>query len=126
MNKYSFIYEQLVSVLGIAYEYMEWTDKTVPETYSVGECTEEPTATEDGYEESTMIITTTTRGKWLDLENIKKKIKKHFPSVGGLKRQMEHGAIAVFFDSSFPVPTGEADLKRIQINLKIKEWKGMD
>lgn len=31
--------------------------------------------------------------------------------------------VAVFYDSAFPVPTGDGELKRIQINLSIKEWK---
>ena len=54
----------------------------------------------------------------------KAKIKKHFHPVSGLRGDTGSGSIAVFFDSAFPVPSGESELKKIQINLKIKEWKG--
>ena len=85
-----------------------------------------PTLDEDGKEESTMILTATTRGEWLELEEIKQKIKKHFPAVGGLRAETDNGVIVVFYSDAFPVPTGEADLKRIQINLDVREWKGLN
>ena len=31
--------------------------------------------------------------------------------------------IAVFYGNAFPVPTGDGFLKRLQINLTVKEWK---
>lgn len=125
MNKYGFIFEQLNTVLGIPYEYWEWTSNDIPGRYWVGECTDIPTNTEDGYRESTMLLTGTTRGKAIVLETDKQAIENHFPVAGGLRAAIDGGAIAVFFAGATPVPTGEADLKRIQINLDIKEWKGM-
>ena len=124
MDKLSFIKEQM-NILAIPYEFMQWSSE-IKYPYWVGEYSETPTLTEDGYEESTFILTGTTRGTWSDLEEDKKKIKKHFPSVGGLRSTTDSGSIAVFFSGSLPVPTGEADLKRIQINLTIKEWKGLN
>jgi hypothetical protein len=59
------------------------------------------------------------------LEEIKNKIKKHFHSVHGLRVQNESGAIAAFYGGAFFVPTGEANLRKIQINLKIKTWEGV-
>lgn len=126
MDKFGFIYEQLVTVLGIPYEYWEWTDNTIPKKYWVGECTETPTLTEDGYEESTMLVTGTVRGKIVDLQEDVEKIKKHFSVAGGLCAKTDSGSIAVFFAGATPIPTGVADLKRIQVNLDIKEWKGMN
>lgn len=124
MDKLKFLNEQM-KILQIPYAFMEWTDK-VPTTYWIGEYSESPTGTEDGAEESTFILTGTTRGSWLDLEETKEKIKNHFPSVGGLRAKTNSGSIAVFYLSSIPVPTDVADLKRIQINLEIKEWKGIE
>lgn len=124
MDKLKFMKEQM-NILAIPYEFMQWSSE-IRYPYWVGECSETPTNTEDGYEESTFILTGTTRGTWFELEQIKDKIKKHFPSVGGLCSTTDSGSIAVFFSGSFPVPTGEADLKRIQINLTIKEWKGLN
>ena len=113
-----------MDILSVPYEFGEWTSNVVY-PYSVGEITEEPSTTEDGLEESTMILTCFTRGKYIDLEIIKEKIKRHFHPIHGLRASTDSGSIAVFFDGSFYIPTGEADLKKIQINLKIKEWKGV-
>ena len=33
-------------------------------------------------------------------------------------------AIAVFFNSVQPVDSGEEQLKKIQVNLDVKSWKG--
>lgn len=122
MDKLKFINEQM-DILAVPYEYGEWTSE-VSYPYSVGEISEEPIVNEDGSAESTLLLTVFTRGSYLELERIKEKIRKHFNPICGLRATTDSGAIAVFFDGSFPVPTGEANLKRIQINLTIKEWKG--
>ena len=117
-----FISDQM-DILEVPYEFGEWTS-AVKYPYFVGEITEESTTTEDGFEESTMILTGFHRGKYIDLETVKEKIKKHFQSIHGLRSQTESGSIAVFYNGAFYIPTGEAELKKIQINLKIKHWKG--
>ena len=122
MDKLKFINEQM-DILAVPYEFGEWTSK-VNYPYTVGEITEEPISTEDGFEESTMILTIFHRGRYIDIETIKNKIKKHFNPISGLCAKTDSGSVAVFFDGSFYIPTGEADLKKMQINLKIKEWKG--
>ena len=122
MDKLKFINEQM-DILAVPYEFGEWTSD-VKYPYSVGEITEEPVFTEDGLEESTMILTIFHRGRYIDMETIKDKIKKHFNPISGLCAKTDSGSVAVFFDGSFYIPTGEADLKKMQINLKIKEWKG--
>lgn len=121
MGKVTFINQQMTD-LSIPYEWGQWSS-AVQYPYWLGEFTEEPTMTEDGLEESTMLLTGTHRGEYSLLEDEKERIKKHFDPADGLIGETDSGVIAVFFDGSFPVPTGEADLKRIQINLKIKEWK---
>lgn len=122
MDNLAFINEQM-GIIAVPYEFGEWSsDITYP--YFVGEITELPTMTEDGFEESDLILTGFHRGTMLDLLTVKERIKKHFDPICGLRGNTDSGAIAVFFDGFFPVPTGEADLKKIQINLKIKEWKG--
>lgn len=122
MDKLKFINEQM-GVISVPYEFGEWTSDIVY-PYFVGEITEEPPTTEDGAEQSTLILDGFHRGKRIDLEQIKDKIKKHFPAAYGLRGKTDSGSIAVFFDGAFYVPTGESELKRIQINLKIQEWKG--
>lgn len=122
MEKLKFIKEQM-GVIDVPYEFMEWTS-AVRYPYFVGEITDDAPINEDGAEESTMILTGWHRGRYIDLERIKAKIKKHFDPIYGLRGSTDSGSIAVFFDSAFPLPSGEAELKKIQINLKIKEWKG--
>ena len=123
MDKLAFIAEQMDRI-SVPYEFLQCSSK-IEYPYFVGEITEEPTMTEDGSEESTLLLTGFHRGTMTDLLTVKEKIKKHFPSVYGLRGDTEGGAIAVFFDGFLSIPTGEADLKKIQINLKIKEWKGV-
>lgn len=111
--------------IDVPYEFMRWTSP-VEDRYWVGEFTETPTDTEDGYEEATLILTGTTRSSWLALMQDREKIKDHFPTISGFRKTTETGVVVIFYESTLPVPTGEADLKRIQINLRIKAWKGMN
>lgn len=125
MDKLKFIKEQM-DILAVPYEFDEWTSD-VKYPYFVGEITEDEPTTEDGCECSTFILTGFNRGSegvLLRLEEIKAKVKKHFHPIYGLRGTTESGAIAVYYGGAFYVPTNEAGLKRIQINLIIKEWKG--
>lgn len=121
MDKLKFIKDQM-DILSVHYEFGEWTQK-VKYPYFTGEYNEVPTLEEDGYEETEFILNGFHRGRFISLEDIKNIIKQHFDPVYGLRASTDSGTIAVFFNGSFYVPTGEADLKKIQINLLIKEWK---
>lgn len=125
MEALKFISEQM-KILGINYEFGEWTSKPVPKTYCVGELpSPEGITTEDGKIETTLFLNIFTWGKYLELEEIRDKIKKHFNMINGLRAKTGSGSIAVFYDGGFFVPTNEADLKKLQINLRIIEWKGV-
>ena len=124
MEKLKFVGEQM-DVIAVPYEYGEWSSP-VTYPYWVGEVSEDPPMSEDGAEESTMILTGFCRGKgaFMALETDKAKIRAHFDPVYGLRGDTSAGSIAVFYDGAFPVPSGEAELKKMEIHLKIKEWKG--
>lgn len=111
--------------IGVPYEFMRWTSP-VEDRYWIGEYSETITDTEDGYEEGILMLTGTTRDLWSVLMQDRVKIKDRFPKEGGLRIPTDNGVVVFFYDNSFPVDTGEADLKRIQINLHIKMWKGMN
>ena len=111
--------------IDVPYGFMRWTSTTVPEQYWIGEYTETPTLTEDGAEEYSFILTGTTKGLWTVLLQDAAKIEDRFPRIGGFRKNTEDGAVVIFYENSFPVPTGEATLKRIQVNLRINAWKGM-
>lgn len=113
-----------MKALGLRYAFGGYTKKPVAYPYFVGEYQETENLTEDGLQESTFMLTGFSRGKWLELEEAKEKIAAYFGQISGKTVITDSGSgVAVFYASSLIVPTGDAELKRIQINLSIKEWK---
>jgi hypothetical protein len=108
--------------IGIPYEFMMWTNP-VEDRYWVGEYSEFTPTTENGFRETSIILTGTTRGSWLSLEKDRKAIERHFDSIFGLSRSNEEGTVIFYYENAHPVPTGEAELKRLQINLLAQEWR---
>lgn len=108
--------------LSIPYEFMEWT-KELSFPYFIGEYTDIEPINEDGMCSATFILTGTSEQSYLMLENIKEKLKDFFTDTGITAILDSGSGIAVSYLSSFPVPTGEQGLKRIQVNLNIKEWR---
>jgi hypothetical protein len=112
--------ENKISNLNIPYEFGGWSDDTIPDPYFVGEYIETESATkeEDGHQDSTFILTGTGRS-WMGLINAKETIEKNITQTAILE---DKTGVAVFYTNSLIVPTGDAELKRIQINLKVSEW----
>lgn len=119
------IMQKQLTAIGIPYEFMRWTSASTPSTHWIGEYVETPTDTEDGYKEGTFILTGTFTGSWLELETQRAKIEDHFPRIGGLRIHTDDGTVVIFYANASHIDTGEANLKRIQINLEIKIWKGI-
>ena len=112
-----------MSDMKLNYAFMEWKDEPAF-PFFVGEYQESPSLTEDGLQETTFILTGFSRGTWQELEQAKEKIEKYFSKVSGKTVITEQGsAVAVFYSYSLVVPTEDAELKRIEINLDVKEWK---
>ena len=107
---------------GIPYEFGEWTANTVPSPYFVGEYEEIEPNTEDGLQEISFLLTGFTRGPWLELEQAKTTIEKLFSKTIGKTAILNSVGIAVYYDCALIVPTGDAELKRMEIRLTIKEW----
>lgn len=119
---HEFIAKQM-DVLDIPYEFGEWTQDVIY-PYGVGEVIEPESDTEDGKEEPSVKLTFWHRGQYIALEEIKNKIKKHFNPINGLRAKTDSGAIAVFFSGAMYIPTNEAELKRLEITLRVMEWEG--
>lgn len=110
--------------LGLEYEFGEYTKEPIVYPYFVGEYTETEPTTEDGLQETAFMLSGFSRGTWLTLENAKAKIENYFNKIYGKTVMVDDGsAVAVFYGNSLIVPTGDEELKKIQINLQCKEWK---
>jgi len=112
----------LLHSIDIPYQFMRWNSGQPPDVYFVGEYIESPSMTkeESGYQESTFILRGFTRKTWMLLEEAKETIEQGITQTAIL----DNGSgIAVFYESATVVPTNDADLKSIKINLKIQEWK---
>lgn len=108
--------------MGIPYEFMEWTQE-VSFPFFVGEYSEIESLNEDGLEEGTFILTGTTTGTYLELETVKETVKNYF-GYEGITAILDSGSgIAVSYGTSFPIPIDEQEVRRIQINLNVKEWR---
>lgn len=110
-----------LDALSIPYELGVWSSDPVPDPYFVGEYNE-PESTEleeNGLQEIDFILTGTGT-TWIGLENAKKIIESNISKTAILPNG---NGIAVFYTGSLLIPTGDAELKRLQINLNIKEWR---
>lgn len=112
-----------MAAIGINYEYQEWTDDPIY-PYFTGEYQEFEPLNEDGMQETSFILTGFTRGSYSDLEAAREKIEKKFNPISGYKVSTDDSVVTIFYALALSnVPTGDAELKKIQINLTIKEWK---
>lgn len=118
----SFIDTEL-SKIGVPYEFLEWT-QPISYPYFVGEYNETEPTNESGELDKMFILTGFCRGKnaRLRLEENRQKIEDAF--LEGMTATLNSGSVvAVFYGNAFYIPTGEAELFKIQINLSIKLWK---
>lgn len=109
--------------IGINYEFGRMSKSPPDYPYWVGDYTEPEGMTEDGKETPTVILIGFSRGKHIELENQKSIIKDHFRH--GVSVITETGAaVVIFYGGSVPIPLEDDDLKKVQVNLSIKTWKG--
>ncbi len=115
-----------MQAMGFKYGFIEYAagaGERLPETYFTGEYQELEGDNEAGEEESIFLLTGFSREGWGVLEQAKEKIREYFSAGTGRLENTDSGSAAVFYENSFPVPVENEELKRIQINLKVKEWR---
>lgn len=108
---------------GLNYEFGQWTSDIIY-PYWVGEYAESEPMNEDGMQEVSFILTGFTRGSYYQLEDEREKIRRAFPICGGRIVTVDDGSVvAIFYGSAFNnLPTGDAELKKMQVSLIVKEW----
>lgn len=117
------IIDQAMESIGLEYGLVRYNKKPVPDLYWVGEYQENAPTSESGHSTSSFMLTGTTIGSWEELVKQKERIENYFNKVSGKTVMAEDGsAVAIFYSNSLIVPTMDAELKRIQINLDIHEW----
>jgi len=111
----------LMESLSIPYAFMEWKEKPPEDCYFVGDFIESPTMDreENGHTECQFILRGFSRKSWLLLEHAKRQIEKHAATTTILE---DGTGLAVFYSHGEHVPTGDAELKSIKINLTVQEW----
>ena len=124
MNKYVLsIVSEMMSDLQLEYGFGSYAKDPVVYPYFVGEYQEVEPSTEDGLQTATLILTGFTRGSWLDLENAKQKISDYLTYEGTSFKEPDGSYAVLSYSNAFIVPKEEMDLKSIQINVNIQEWK---
>ena len=115
------IISSMMKSLALKYSFMELKGK--PEyPYFTGEYLETPSQGEEGMQEGTFILTGHARNSWEALESAKRIIKNHITKAGKMVTTANGSVVAIFYENSTPVKSVDKELKKIQINLKIKEW----
>lgn len=118
---------QDMSSLGLNYAFLEFQE-TPTSPYFIGEyrevdLSERETREDSGIVETIFTIHGYTDGTWEQLEIAKEAIENNYPIYGKSSITTLGVGVAISYMGSTFVPTGVGTPNKIQINLKIKEWK---
>ena len=117
------IINNAMKTLGLEYGFVRYNKKPVVYPYWVGEYQEVAPASESGHSTNSFLLTGFQRGSWDEIEAQKERIASYFNKVSGKTVMAEDGsAVAIFYANSLILPTMDAELKRIRINLDVHEW----
>lgn len=106
--------------LNLNYAFMEWKGETVY-PYFTGEYYENSYTFEDNSTGGEILLEGWTRGEWAELYRISGAIKERFSNFTKIYKNI---AVSITFINAAPVRTGDIELKKIQIRLATKSWKG--
>ena len=115
-----FIYNEMVNVLGLNYEYMEYTG-ALKYPYITGEHYTTYYDIATGRLEGELLLEVWNRGKEIDLIKVHDKIQSHFKK---LTKYQDKIGFCIAYKNKQSARTGDMDLKKIQIYLNTYVWKG--
>ena len=116
-----YVSDLLTDTIGIPYAFGEWKEQ-LPERYWVGSTIEPVSLTreESGRQDMTLILRGYARGGYMQLMADKENIERHIARTAILP---DGTGIAIFYAGGEIVPTADAEIKSIKINLDIQEWR---
>jgi hypothetical protein len=119
--------------LKLNYEFGQMSESPPKYPYWVGDYTETESLTEDGVEYPTIILSGFARGNFIEFEEQKERIKEYFKfgtsdlmTVTLPDQTTSKVSVNIWFNSSTNIPDDNLDLKRCQIYLNTKIWKGYE
>lgn len=115
-----FIDNEMINVLKLNYEYMEYTED-LKYPYITGEHYTTYYDIATGRLEGELLLEVWNRGNELDLIKVHDKIQNHFKKL--IKYQDKIG-FCITYKNKQSARTGDMDLKKIQIYLSTYTWKG--
>lgn len=109
--------------MGLEYAFRRFRKKTAY-PYFVGDYLETDPLYEDGLQECTFTMTGVARGAGSEdaLETAKDAIRNYFTQEGRAFPLADGSVVVIAYGNALPIPTEDAELDRIQINLTVKEW----
>jgi len=116
-------FANLMDNLSIPYDFMEWKEKPPEDYYFTGSYIETETmdSQESNHFQYVFILRGVTRKDWMLLERAKAKIQRNAKAI---RTVLPDGTgLAVSYATGDEVPTGDASLKGIKINLNVDEWR---
>ena len=117
MNWLGYIDSKLSEIIN--YQFDTWNgDLVFP--FWVGEYQEVYYIYEQGYHEYSFTLTGTTKGTYAELEADRQKIEKLFSNHVS---NIEGKGIAIFYDNTLMIPSVDEQIKRMEIELTVKEWR---
>lgn len=92
--------------------------------YHVGAYNEDDVEAEDGGQRTILTISSWARGPGaaMALELDKAKIRALFPPIGGDRAVLDGSGVIVTYGRSQYIPTGDAELKRLETTIIVNEW----
>ena len=117
-----FVNELLTDTIGIPYAFGVWNEAPPDDRYWVGSTIEPVSMTreESGRQDITLILRGYARGGYMQLMTDKENIERHISRTAILP---DGTGIAIFYGGGDIVPTVDADIKSMKINLDIQEWR---
>ena len=118
-NKLLTVFKSALNDLGITSAYMRYSGDKYP--YLTYEYLVTNVSHEDGSTDGELFCEAWTRGTYAELDAIDEKLKEYFKQ---LNVKVDNGVIHFDYATSTPEDDEDGELKKLQITITTKYWKG--